>query len=541
MMRSPGSRLRVTSALLVAGTAASQALAVPRYDLAVQGMHAPAHVKLDGRRQTATGHAAVRIANRGSAPAVFADVAALTAGVRLTAIGLKGPIVCAPVGIAPAVARRRFPLTVRPGRGFALHYDLTFTCGANPDRTPDWAFSAAVDHAALDGNADEDATDDTCPRAPSASDPGCGVVGPNHIRLAPMTDVRDARAGTRFELPGPYGVGETSLVLVDASRPTMPNGSFPGAPDRTLPTAVWYPTAPNASGPDATLAGNGRPFPLVVFGHALGSYNRQSTFLTKHLASHGYVVAAPAFPLSRLDAPGGATTTDVPAQAGDVSFVIDSFLRFASDAGSRFAGGIDAERIGLTGHSGGALTTLVATYDQNLREPRIKAALPFSPPACFFQPGYFDAATVPLLIVQGDHDLLVDSVGNAEAAFARANPPKALLIVHGGTHIGFADVGAAVDDGFVCGLFPDPMALAAQIAVLLEALGGAADHVASAGCPSAYCSGDTAHIDGRRQQQIGKEAALAFFENVLRGDAAARRYLDTLAARNPDLTLSLAR
>jgi fermentation-respiration switch protein FrsA (DUF1100 family) len=148
---------------------------------------------------------------------------------------------------------------------------------------------------------------------------------------------------------------------------------------------------------------------------------------------------------------------------------------------------------------------------------------------------------VPLLILQGDHDLLVDTAGNAEAVFARANPPKALVIVHGGTHIGFADAGAGVDDTVVCRLFPNPNDLNAQIATLLEELGGTADHVATAGCPSAYCSGDTAHIDGHRQQQIGKEAALAFFEDVLRGDAAARRYLDTLAARNPDLTLSLAR
>src|SRR5439155_21702085 len=134
----------------------------------------------------------------------------------------------------------------------------------------------------------------------------------------------------------------------------------------------------------------------------------------------------------------------------------------------------------------------------------------------------------------------VDAAGHADAAFARANPPQVVLIVHGGNRIGFADVGATMDDILVCGFFPDPTALAAQIAVVLEALGGAADHVASAGCPSAYCSGDTAHIDGRRQQQIGKEAALAFFEDVLRGDAAARRYLDTLASRNPDLTLILA-
>jgi predicted dienelactone hydrolase len=356
-----------------------------------------------------------------------------------------------------------------------------------------------------------------------------------------MTDVRDRRAGTRFELPGPYGVGETSLMLVDASRPTMPNGSFPGAPDRTLLTAVWYPTAPDTTGTDAPLAADGRPFPLVVFGHALGSYSRQSMFLTTHLASHGYIVAAPAFPLSQLGAPGGSTVADVPAQAGDVSFVIDSFLGFARDAGNRFAGGIDADRIALAGHSGGALTTFVTTYDRNLREPRIKAAVPFAPPSCFLQPGYFDAVAVPLLILQGDHDLLVDVVGDAGAVFARANPPKTLLVVHGGNHLGFADAGAGLGDTFVCGLFPDRTDLTAQIAAALDALGGAADHVGFDGCPTVYCSGDTTHIDGRRQQQIGKEATLAFLEDVLRGDAAARRYLETLATRNPDLTLTQER
>jgi predicted dienelactone hydrolase len=540
-MQSAAVLLGACRTLLIVMAATSVALAAPGSDLAVLRIRVPARVKLGDARPRGSARGAVRIGNRGSAPVVVADAATLARAVRVSAASLDGPIVCAPVGIVPAVAGLRFPLTLGPGRGRTLRYKLDFTCGANPDRSPDWAFSATADHAALDGTADEDPTDDVCPRAPSASDPGCGVAGPDGARLPPTTDVRDTRAGTRFELSGPYGVGVTSVTLVDTSRPTMPNGGFPGAPDRTLPTAVWYPTAPDASGPDAPLASDGRPFPLVIFGHALGSYNSQSTFLTTHLASHGYVVAAPAFPLSSLGAPGGATVADVPAQAGDVKFVIDSFLGFAGDARNRFAGGVDAERIGLTGHSGGALTTLVTTYDANLREPRIKAAVPFAPPSCFFQPGYFDAARVPLLIVQGDRDLLVDPAGDAGAVYARAHPPKALLLVHGGTHFGFADLGAVVGDGLICSLFPDRTDLNAQIAALLDALGGAADHVGSDGCPSAYCAGDRAHVGGPRQQQIGKAAALAFFEEMLRGDRTARRYLTRLAARNPDVTLSLAR
>ena len=539
-MHSRAAFLGVTRALALVVAASSVGLAAPGSDLAVLRVRVPAHVRLGDAHPKVTARATVQLANRGAASIVVRDAATLAGAVRLRAASVDGPIVCPAVGISP-VRGLRFPLTLRPGRARTLRYELDFTCGANPDRTPDWTFSAIVDHAALDGTADDDPGDDVCPRPPRPADPGCGVAGPGDTRLPPVTDVRDTRAGTRFELPGPYGVGETSLMLVDTSRPTMPNGSFPGAPTRNLPTAVWYPTAPDAGGANAPLAPDGRPFPLVVFGHALGSYNTQSTFLTTHLASHGYIVAAPSFPLSNLGAPGGATVADVAAQVGDVTFVIDSFLAFASDARNRFAGGVDAERIGLTGHSGGALTTLVATYDAHLREPRIKAAVAFAPPACFLQAGYFDAAHVPLLVVQGDQDLLVDAVGDARAAYARAHAPKAFVLVHGGTHLGFADVGATLGDGVVCSLFPDRADLNAEIGALLHTLGGAADHVGFAGCPSAYCMGDRAHVGGARQLQVGKEVALAFFEEMLRGNSMARRYLAKLGARNPDVTVSVER
>jgi hypothetical protein len=125
--------------------------------------------------------------------------------------------------------------------------------------------------------------------------------------------------------------------------------------------------------------------------------------------------------------------------------------------------------------------------------------------------------------------------------YARAQPPKMFLLVHGGTHIGFADAGVTLTDGVICSIFPDRTDLDAELAALIARLGGAAGHAGFDGCPRDYCMGDRTRVGGKRQQQIGKEAALAFFEKVLRGDAAAGRYLATLAARNPDLTLQRAR
>ena len=97
---------------------------------------------------------------------------------------------------------------------------------------------------------------------------------------------KDLSAVTREALePGPCPVESQTLTLVDDSRTTDSNGSFPGAPSRTLVTEVWYPSPANAACPPA--------FPLIVHAHGFFGTRSQSDFLTRHLASHGYVVVSP--------------------------------------------------------------------------------------------------------------------------------------------------------------------------------------------------------------------------------------------------------
>ena len=119
------------------------------------------------------------------------------------------------------------------------------------------------------------------------------------------------------------GIGRARETFVDASRPTRASPPFPGAPDRRLDTWIWYPAEGDGSSPvpDADPRAGG-PWPLVVYSH--GTYGRpdNATHFIEHLAHNGYVVAAPAFPLTssvahtRLPA---ADVTDAGSQPGDAS------------------------------------------------------------------------------------------------------------------------------------------------------------------------------------------------------------------------------
>src|SRR5262245_58317149 len=126
---------------------------------------------------------------------------------------------------------------------------------------------------------------------------------------------------------GDYGSGLASLPLVDTTRPTPPNGTFPGASSRSLPTLVWYPAADRSANQatGALPATNPDGFPMIVFGHGITSSAAAGSFVAAHLATHGYIVVAPDFPLSKSGAPGGPTARDIPGQVGDVIFLINAF------------------------------------------------------------------------------------------------------------------------------------------------------------------------------------------------------------------------
>jgi dienelactone hydrolase len=223
--------------------------------------------------------------------------------------------------------------------------------------------------------------DGDAPRAaaPTRSSVATTTLAPTTTGAPTTTAVTAAPATTAAPLKAidtgrRYAVGTRSLTFVDSSRDTSPNGSFGGAPTRTIPTELWYP-AEGASGgdpvADATPDQDHGPYPLVLFAHG---YNVTPDFyapLLTRWAEAGYVVAAPVFPiLSGSD--GGASHVDYEKTFGDASFVITQVLDLKGDP---LAGLVDPARIAAAGHSDGEVVSFGVGFLECCRDPRVRSVI----------------------------------------------------------------------------------------------------------------------------------------------------------------------
>lgn len=230
-------------------------------------------------------------------------------------------------------------------------------------------------------------------------------------------------------LPSPHGryaTGESTFRLVDDKRA---DPWVPGQPYRELMISVFYPAAHTAGGSfthqfpaaaaaligPATEQGNGLPaglvdwaatrthsvedaamapgrFPVVLYSPGAGDPRDWNVSLVEELASRGYVVVT-------IDHTGEAPATEFPdghvvgdepvlaawnqayqdgttlafftrlmdARQADTELVLDRLPSLAE----RLTDGMDLNRIGMFGHSGGGFTAANVMYS----DPRIKAGV----------------------------------------------------------------------------------------------------------------------------------------------------------------------
>ena len=213
------------------------------------------------------------------------------------------------------------------------------------------------------------------------------------------------------------GHAEWTATFVDSSRKTV-SASGPVLPTRTLRTAIYR---PNGAG----------PFPLIVFAHGMSGHPDKFTKLFSVWADAGFVVAAPAFPLTNDHvADSDANVGDVEQQPADMSYVLDHMLALARQDGNRLSGAIDEQHIGAGGLSLGGFTVYELAFSACCRDARVKAVEVLDG----FRPG--DVALdghAPLLIAHSDTDPAIP-FSTARDAFRAAKPPAWFVTLHHASH-----------------------------------------------------------------------------------------------------------
>lgn len=261
------------------------------------------------------------------------------------------------------------------------------------------AVSALV-AGACSSSSDDEATTDSTTTTTAAAAPSEDLAPPDEM--------------------GQFAVGRTTIELNDASR------------ERPLTADVWYPADPSTTGEpsvysflpgiefaaenalaDVAVSTDG-PFPLVVYSHGSGGLRYVASFFTELLASHGFVVASVDHAgNTAVDTIGGSEPPREQIaydRVLDVDFLIDQMIEQSGTAGGRFSDSIDPERVGVTGHSFGAFTSLASAggYTNELgsvpADERVDAIVAMAPASRLNSDEELESIDVPTLLVSGTLD-----------------------------------------------------------------------------------------------------------------------------------------
>jgi predicted dienelactone hydrolase len=253
-----------------------------------------------------------------------------------------------------------------------------------------------------------------------------------YIALNPPRNVPSGALSQQNYRRGPHHVSHQSISWVDTSRSTMANHDFKGRGSRELKGRIWLPTDKE-----------GAPYPLVIYSHGYMSQHKEGEYILDFLASHGYVAVSVDFPLSSGSSPGGPVLADIVNQPGDISFLIDQMLSRTKQSDNLLYGRVDGDRIAALGLSLGGLTTELAAFDAQRRDPRIKVAISMAGPSQFLTPEFFESNRIPFMYIGGTADAIVPYAENAQP-IPKKYKNSVLVTLESGSHVGFVDMAPMV-------------------------------------------------------------------------------------------------
>lgn len=161
------------------------------------------------------------------------------------------------------------------------------------------------------------------------------------------------------------------------------------------------------------------PLPLAFVSHGIGESRESYEWLGKAIASNGYVVIHPTHRgTDREKLEEGFIAMYLATRnpenwinrARDISFILDRLDMLESAEGG-LENAVDAERVGVVGHSAGAWTAAAVggvelAGGENLRDPRVDAIAPLSMPrtGSIDSPEAWTSLLVPALHMTGTCD-----------------------------------------------------------------------------------------------------------------------------------------
>ncbi|HKO55983.1 MAG TPA: hypothetical protein VJ276_08900 [Thermoanaerobaculia bacterium] len=280
--------------------------------------------------------------------------------------------------------------------------------------------------------------------------------------------------------PATAAATSTAATAAKTLNEDLPVGAIPNAVlhdtqrNRDLELVIEYPT-------------RGGPYPVIIFSHGFGGSKNAYTALTEYWTSRGYVCIKPSHadagrirealaPVieerreqrrSRRQDPNpqpagppppdpesiweGQTENDYRNRVRDVTLIIDNLAALEQQY-PELKGRMDAARVGVGGHSYGALTTMLAAglkVTKNgaalrLADPRVKAGMAMSPQGIAGDIGTtadsWSEVRIPMLYMTGSRDFGAEGQEPTwrRQAFENSPPPdKWLVWIEGATHMTF--------------------------------------------------------------------------------------------------------
>src|SRR5438093_3852594 len=220
---------------------------------------------------------------------------------------------------------------------------------------------------------------------------------------------------------GRFTVNERSMQAFDAAR------------TRSFPCDIWRPTKPDGI------------CPLILLSHSSGGSGRRGyTFLTNHLASHGYIVAGlnhselVAPELARRDGEtpeqrAAGAEAAIASRVPDIRFLLNYVLSEAQ---------VKPAPVGIVGHSFGGWTALAAPDVVH----QIQAVVALAPGGSSNpRPGILPAKLavkwgrdVPTLVLVADNDVCLPIDGMYKI-FERIPAAKHMVVLRRADHMHFMD------------------------------------------------------------------------------------------------------